>query len=251
MTARVVSGDPLGGQPEGSAAGFSAATRGVRTGIDTDAAFGAVVPPIVLSSNFSFTAIDQPRRYDYTRSGNPTRDHLASVLASLEGEPGRSSRRPGWRRSRLCCTPWSIPVTSSSSRTTATGAVGGCSTRSPPRATSGSRCSTSPTRTPFGTYWPVRPHPAWSGWKPPPTRFCGSPTCAPSPTRRTPEAPWSRRTTRSCRRTSSDRSSTASTWWCTPRPSTSTGTVTWWPAAWLRPPTNSPSSWRPGRTTSG
>ncbi|HYO85722.1 MAG TPA: cystathionine gamma-synthase [Dermatophilaceae bacterium] len=88
MTARAVSGDPLDGQPESSAAGFSAATRGVRTGIDTDAAFGAVVPPIVLSSNFSFTAIDQPRRYDYTRGGNPTRDHLASVLASLEGGAG-------------------------------------------------------------------------------------------------------------------------------------------------------------------
>ncbi len=67
---------------------FSAATRGVRTGIDTDSAFGAVVPPIVLSSNFSFTAIDQPRQYDYTRSGNPTRSHLAEALASLEGGAG-------------------------------------------------------------------------------------------------------------------------------------------------------------------
>ncbi len=67
---------------------FSAATRGVRTGIDTDTAFGAVVPPIVLSSNFSFTAIDQPRQYDYTRSGNPTRSYLAEALASLEGGAG-------------------------------------------------------------------------------------------------------------------------------------------------------------------
>ena len=30
------------------------ATRAVRAGIDRDAAFGAVVPPLVLSSNFSF-----------------------------------------------------------------------------------------------------------------------------------------------------------------------------------------------------
>ena len=33
---------------------FSQATRAVRAGIDSDAAHGAVVPPIVLSTNFSF-----------------------------------------------------------------------------------------------------------------------------------------------------------------------------------------------------
>ncbi len=32
----------------------AAATRAVRAGIDHDPAFGAVTPPIVLSSNFSF-----------------------------------------------------------------------------------------------------------------------------------------------------------------------------------------------------
>jgi cystathionine gamma-synthase len=51
-------------------------TRAVRAGIDQDAAFGAVVPPLVLSSNFSFAGFGQKRRYDYTRSGNPTRDSL-------------------------------------------------------------------------------------------------------------------------------------------------------------------------------
>jgi cystathionine gamma-synthase len=60
-------------------------TAAVRAGIDTDAAFGAVVPPIHLSSNFSFDGFNGKRRYDYTRSGNPTRDLLAGALAELEG----------------------------------------------------------------------------------------------------------------------------------------------------------------------
>lgn len=67
---------------------FSPATVAVRAGIDRDSAFGAVVPPIVLSSNFSFAGFDQKRRYDYTRSGNPTRDLLAEALADLEGGAG-------------------------------------------------------------------------------------------------------------------------------------------------------------------
>jgi cystathionine gamma-synthase len=63
-------------------------TRAVRAGIDRDTAFGAVVPPIVLSSNFSFAGFDRKRAYDYTRSGNPTRDLLAEALADLEGGAG-------------------------------------------------------------------------------------------------------------------------------------------------------------------
>jgi cystathionine gamma-synthase len=66
----------------------SPATRAVRAGIDTDTAHGAVVPPIVLSSTFSFTGFEGKRQYDYTRSGNPTRDILAEALASLEGGAG-------------------------------------------------------------------------------------------------------------------------------------------------------------------
>ena len=63
-------------------------TVAVRAGIDHDTAFGAVVPPLVLSSNFSFAGFDQKRRYDYTRSGNPTRDLLGEALAELEGGAG-------------------------------------------------------------------------------------------------------------------------------------------------------------------
>jgi cystathionine gamma-synthase len=64
------------------------ATAAVRAGIDADTAFGAVTPPIVLSSNFSFAGFGEKRRYDYTRSGNPTRDQLGEALAELEGGAG-------------------------------------------------------------------------------------------------------------------------------------------------------------------
>ena len=63
-------------------------TAAVRAGIDRDTAFGAVTPPIVLSSNFSFAGFNEKRQYDYTRSGNPTRDLLGEALAELEGGAG-------------------------------------------------------------------------------------------------------------------------------------------------------------------
>jgi len=66
----------------------SPATSAVRAGIDRDTAYGAVTPPIVLSSNFSFDGFGNKRQYDYTRSGNPTRDLLAEALAELEGGHG-------------------------------------------------------------------------------------------------------------------------------------------------------------------
>ena len=72
----------------GSSKTISAVTRAVRAGIDSDTAFGAVSPPIVLSTNFSFDGLHGKRKYDYTRSGNPTRDQLGDALAALEGGAG-------------------------------------------------------------------------------------------------------------------------------------------------------------------
>jgi len=63
-------------------------TRAVRAGIDCDPTHGAVAPPLYLSANFSFDGFEGKRRYDYTRSGNPTRDQLGQALASLEGGAG-------------------------------------------------------------------------------------------------------------------------------------------------------------------
>jgi cystathionine gamma-synthase len=64
------------------------ATAAVRSGLCSDEHHGSVVPPIHLSSNFTFAGFGEPRPYDYTRSGNPTRDLLAAALAEAEGGTG-------------------------------------------------------------------------------------------------------------------------------------------------------------------
>jgi len=63
-------------------------TIAARYAIDSDEQHGAVIPPLYLSSNFSFAGFGEAREYDYTRSGNPTRDQLAAALAALEGGSG-------------------------------------------------------------------------------------------------------------------------------------------------------------------
>ncbi|WP_298773117.1 cystathionine gamma-synthase [uncultured Shewanella sp.] len=65
------------------------ATLAVRQGIESDKQHGAVVPPIYLSTNYSFDGHKNPREFDYSRSGNPTRTVLGDAIASLEkGESG-------------------------------------------------------------------------------------------------------------------------------------------------------------------
>jgi len=78
-------------------------TRAVRAGVDTDSQHGAVMPPVYLSTNFSFAGFDMPRQYDYTRTGNPTRDALASVLADLEGGFGATVTSSGMAAVTLAC----------------------------------------------------------------------------------------------------------------------------------------------------
>lgn len=64
------------------------ATRAVRSGLVSDRHHHAVVPPIHLTANFAFPAFGTKGRYDYGRSGNPTRDLLSAALAELEGGAG-------------------------------------------------------------------------------------------------------------------------------------------------------------------
>ena len=66
----------------------SRTTRAVRTAIESDTQHGAVVPPLHLSSNYAFAGFGEKRQYDYTRSGNPTRDALGEALTTLEGGAG-------------------------------------------------------------------------------------------------------------------------------------------------------------------
>jgi cystathionine gamma-synthase len=61
------------------------ATIAVRSGIEADKQHGAVVPPLYLSTTYSFADFDTKRQYDYGRSGNPNRDILADALTELEG----------------------------------------------------------------------------------------------------------------------------------------------------------------------
>jgi cystathionine gamma-synthase len=63
-------------------------TIAAANGIGGDSAFGAVTPPIYLSSTFTFEGFERARPYDYSRSANPTRDVLADTLARLEGGAG-------------------------------------------------------------------------------------------------------------------------------------------------------------------
>lgn len=60
------------------------ATAAVRQGIESDTQHGAVVPPIYLSTNYSFDGHKNPRDFDYSRSGNPTRSILGDAIAELE-----------------------------------------------------------------------------------------------------------------------------------------------------------------------
>ena len=68
------------------------ATIAVRASLESDAQYGAVVPPLHLSSNYTFAGYCEKRQYDYCRSGNPTRDALERNLAALEGPEEPLSR---------------------------------------------------------------------------------------------------------------------------------------------------------------
>ena len=63
-------------------------TRAVRAGLENCDETGAVVPPLHLSSTYAFRGFGDKRKYDYSRSGNPTRDLLAEALNDLEGGAG-------------------------------------------------------------------------------------------------------------------------------------------------------------------
>ncbi len=67
---------------------YQKSTNTVRAGIDTDGQYGSVMPPVYLSTNYSFEGLNGKREYDYSRSGNPTRDVLAKAISDLEGGVG-------------------------------------------------------------------------------------------------------------------------------------------------------------------
>ena len=193
-------------------------TRSVRAGIESDAQHGSVVPPIYLSTNFAFEAYRKPRKYDYSRSGNPTRDQLAVALTDLEGGAGRrdhlhgscgdharardlAAGRARARAARLL--RWHLPAA-----------------RRAPRAGQIARPSSS-TR-PMRPRWPraLPPSRSSSGSRRRAIRCCAWSTSAPLRARPTPWVRSSRRTTRSSRRCGSNRSRSERISSCIRRPST-------------------------------
>ena len=63
-------------------------TRAIRAGLETDPCYGDVMPPIHISTNYTFEKVGQRRLYDYARSGNPTRALLEDAISELEGGAG-------------------------------------------------------------------------------------------------------------------------------------------------------------------
>jgi cystathionine gamma-synthase/cystathionine gamma-lyase len=60
-------------------------TLAVHAGYEPDPEYGAVMPAVVMASTFAQPEPGKPLRFDYSRSGNPTRSALETALAALEG----------------------------------------------------------------------------------------------------------------------------------------------------------------------
>ncbi|HEX8347530.1 MAG TPA: cystathionine gamma-synthase [Actinoplanes sp.] len=61
-------------------------TLAIHAGQEPEGRTGAVVPPIYQTSTYAQDAVGSPREgYEYSRSGNPTRDALQECLAAIEG----------------------------------------------------------------------------------------------------------------------------------------------------------------------
>jgi cystathionine gamma-synthase/cystathionine gamma-lyase len=61
------------------------ATRAVHVGQGPDPLTGAVIPPVYHATTYVQDGIGSSKGFDYSRSGNPTRNALETCLADLEG----------------------------------------------------------------------------------------------------------------------------------------------------------------------
>src|SRR5690606_38241000 len=67
------------------AADWSLDTLAIHAGQPPDPVSGAVMTPIVLASTFAQESPGKHRGFEYSRSGNPTRQALERCVAALEG----------------------------------------------------------------------------------------------------------------------------------------------------------------------
>ncbi len=72
-------------RPEASSRPLAIDTLAVHAGQPPDPVSGAVMTPIVLSSTFAQDGPGNHKGFEYSRSGNPTRQALEACLAALEG----------------------------------------------------------------------------------------------------------------------------------------------------------------------
>jgi cystathionine gamma-synthase len=75
----------MGDAPGDAMSGRRFETRAIHAGQDPEPLFGSVNVPIYQTSTYAQDAVGKPKLHDYARGGNPTRDALQEVLASLEG----------------------------------------------------------------------------------------------------------------------------------------------------------------------
>ncbi|HEX6131323.1 MAG TPA: cystathionine gamma-synthase [Actinomycetota bacterium] len=60
-------------------------TLAIHAGQDPDPRYGAVSVPIYQTSTYAQDGVGAPKRWDYARAGNPTREAFETALAALEG----------------------------------------------------------------------------------------------------------------------------------------------------------------------
>ena len=63
----------------------SISTTCVHSGGDPEPVTGAIMPPIFQTSTYVQSAPGEHKGYDYSRAGNPTREHYETALAAIEG----------------------------------------------------------------------------------------------------------------------------------------------------------------------
>ncbi len=60
-------------------------TRAIHAGQEPEALYGSVNVPVYQTSTYAQDAVGEPKRWDYGRGGNPTREAFQVALAALEG----------------------------------------------------------------------------------------------------------------------------------------------------------------------
>src|SRR5207248_292840 len=68
-----------------SSEGWGFSTRALHVGQGPDPETGAVVQPIHMATTFAQQGVGKHRGFEYSRTGNPTRNALEECLAALEG----------------------------------------------------------------------------------------------------------------------------------------------------------------------